>query len=57
MSLPLIVGNLHARLIAAWRERGVALKAISFGLVGLINTAVDATIFFHMLRGYAKNTA
>jgi|SRR5207253_3563359 len=49
MSLPLFVENLRARLIAAWRERGVALKAVSFGLVGLINTAVDATVFFVLL--------
>src|SRR2546421_10366065 len=57
MSLPLIVGNLHARLIAAWRERGVALKAISFGLVGLINTAVDATIFFTLLAFVTSSLA
>ena len=49
MSLPAPLENLRARLTAAWRERAVALKALSFALVGLINTAVDATIFFLLL--------
>lgn len=49
MGLPLPVENLLARLTAAWRERAVALKALSFALVGLINTAVDAAIFFTLL--------
>ena len=30
-------------------RRAVSLKAVSFALVGLINTAVDATIFFLLL--------
>jgi len=34
---------------AVWRRRGVSLKALSFATVGLVNTAVDATIFFLML--------
>jgi len=42
-------GSLRARLAGAWQQRAVALKAISFATVGLINTAVDATIFFLML--------
>ena len=49
MSLPLPIESLLARVTAAWRERAVALKAISFALVGLVNTAVDATIFFLLL--------
>lgn len=49
MSLPLPIENLLARLAAAWRERAVALKAASFAVVGLINTAVDAAIFFLLL--------
>ena len=49
MSFPAPVENLLARLAAAWRERAVALKALSFALVGLINTAVDAAIFFLLL--------
>lgn len=34
------------RLVAAWNDRAIVLKALSFGLVGLINTAVDASVFF-----------
>jgi len=49
MNPPAPIENLLARLTAAWRERGVALKALSFALVGLINTAVDAAIFFLLL--------
>lgn len=52
MSLPAPIASLFERLTAAWRERAVALKAISFALVGLINTAVDAAIFF-LLLAYA----
>src|ERR1044071_9199231 len=49
MSPPAPVASLSERLAAAWRERAVALKALSFALVGLVNTAVDATIFFLLL--------
>jgi putative flippase GtrA len=41
--------NLRARLTGAWLERAVSLKALSFATVGLINTAVDAAVFFLML--------
>ena len=34
------------RLLTAWHERGAALKAVSFGMIGIVNTAVDAGIFF-----------
>src|SRR4029077_8299735 len=49
MSLPVPLATLFERVHAAWRERAVALKAISFALVGLVNTAVDAAIFFMLL--------
>jgi putative flippase GtrA len=55
MSLPLPIESLLARVTAAWPDRAVALKAISFALVGLINTAVDATIFF-LLLGYVTSS-
>src|SRR5436309_11798657 len=51
MSPPAPIASLVERLTAGWRERAVALKAVSFALVGLVNTAVDATIFF-LLLGY-----
>ena len=55
MSLPLPVESLLARLAAAWRERAVALKAVSFALVGLVNTSIDAAIFF-LLLGYVTSS-
>jgi putative flippase GtrA len=55
MNLPAPIANLAERLQAAWRERAVALKAVSFAAVGLINTAVDAAIFF-LLLGFVTSS-
>jgi putative flippase GtrA len=33
------------RLAVAWHERAVALKAVSFAMVGLVNSAVDFGVF------------
>ena len=55
MNLPVPLEHLFVRLLAAWRERAVALKAVSFAVVGLINTAVDATVFF-LLLGYVTSS-
>ena len=49
MPLPLPLENLRTRLTDSWQRRAVSLKALSFATVGLINTAVDATVFFLML--------
>jgi putative flippase GtrA len=38
--------SLIERLLTAWHERGAALKALSFGLIGIVNTTIDAGIFF-----------
>lgn len=38
-------GTLTRRLQEAWRDRAVMLKAVSFGLVGLVNFAVDFGVF------------
>jgi putative flippase GtrA len=38
-------GHIRARLLVAWRDRAVSLKAIAFGLVGVVNTLVDYCIF------------
>lgn len=43
------------RLAGAWRERAVALKALSFGMVGVVNTVVDATLFF-LAIGYLTSS-
>jgi putative flippase GtrA len=37
--------RLFERLIAAWHERAIVLKAMSFALVGLVNSAVDFCVF------------
>ena len=55
MNLPASLESLLERLAAAWRERAVALKALSFAVVGLINTAVDATVFF-LLLGFVTSS-
>ena len=37
--------GLRRRLAEAWRNRAIALKATSFALVGVVNFAVDFSIF------------
>src|SRR3954469_15439680 len=37
--------RLSERLIAAWHDRAIALKAMSFALVGVVNSAVDFSVF------------
>jgi|SRR5579884_2060615 len=37
--------TLRDRLLRAWRERAIALKAASFAFVGVINSAVDFAVF------------
>ena len=37
--------SIRERLTAAWHERALMLKAISFGLVGLVNSAIDFAVF------------
>jgi putative flippase GtrA len=55
MSLPGPIERLRLRVATAWGERAVSLKAASFAFVGLINTAVDATIFF-LLLGFVTSS-
>lgn len=38
--------NILDRLTVAWHERAIALKAISFAVVGVLNTAIDFSIFW-----------
>jgi putative flippase GtrA len=37
--------TLRERLLRAWHERAIALKAVSFAFVGLVNSAVDFAVF------------
>ena len=41
-----LFGNIADRIVTAWHERAVSLKALSFALVGVINAAVDYGVFF-----------
>jgi putative flippase GtrA len=45
--MTLVSRYLRARekLLAGWRNRALSLKAIAFGLVGLVNTVVDYGVF------------
>jgi len=38
------------RLRKAWHERAVALKAVSFALVGVLNTGIDLSVFWTAAR-------
>ena len=40
-----LLSRLTSRLNAAWHERAIALKAMSFAAVGLVNSAVDFALF------------
>jgi putative flippase GtrA len=45
MTTPPAPAGLSRRLVQAWRDRAVVLKAASFALVGLLNFAVDFGVF------------
>jgi len=44
--IPAPVQNILDRLVVAWHERAIALKATSFALIGVLNTAVDFSVFW-----------
>jgi len=44
--IPAPIQNILDRIIVAWHERGIALKATSFAIVGLVNTVVDFSVFW-----------
>ena len=48
--IPAPLQNLLDRLSVAWHERAVALKAISFALVGVLNTAIVFSVFWTTAR-------
>lgn len=35
----------RTKFAEAWRERALSVKALSFGLIGVVNTAVDYSVF------------
>ena len=48
--IPAPIQGLIGRLNKAWHERAVALKAASFALVGVVNTAIDFSVFWTAVR-------
>ena len=44
--IPALLRNIFDRLMVAWHDRAIALKAISFALVGVVNTAIDFSVFW-----------
>jgi putative flippase GtrA len=44
--IPAPLRNILDRLTVAWHERAIALKAISFAFVGVINTVIDFSVFW-----------
>jgi len=45
MQLPAPLDRLLLRLVRAWEERAIVLKAVSFAGVGVINSLVDFCVF------------
>jgi putative flippase GtrA len=45
MPLPAPLDRLYSRLLQAWRQRGITLKATSFAVIGVVNTLVDLGVF------------
>jgi putative flippase GtrA len=43
--IPVQQRTIFRRVMGAWRERSLALKALSFGLIGVVNSAVDFGVF------------
>jgi putative flippase GtrA len=43
------IASLIDRLAEAWKKRAVALKAVSFAIIGVVNSLVDLSVF---LLGY-----
>ncbi len=44
--IPAPIRNIADRLSIAWHERAIALKAASFAMVGVVNTAIDFSVFW-----------
>jgi putative flippase GtrA len=44
--IPAPLQNIIDRLTVAWHERAIALKAVSFAFVGVINTVIDFSVFW-----------
>jgi putative flippase GtrA len=45
------IRSIADRLAIAWRERAIGLKALSFALVGVVNTLIDLSVFLAAYNG------
>ena len=45
MGFPAPLERLYRRLVQAWAERAIGLKAASFAIIGVVNTVVDFGVF------------
>jgi putative flippase GtrA len=52
-----LLHSIRVRLLDGWRERAVGLKAISFALIGVINTVVDYSVFLAVRAAFAHSPA
>ncbi len=46
--------HLQSRLVRAWHERTVPLKVASFAMIGVVNAAVNYTVFWLVLRALSQ---
>lgn len=46
----------RAKLAGVWRNRAMSVKAISFALIGLVNTVVDYSVFFSARAALEQTT-
>jgi putative flippase GtrA len=47
------VKSLFRRLINAWQDRAIALKAVSFAAVGVVNSVIDFGVFWIAVQYFA----
>ena len=45
------IRNIADRFALAWRRRAIGLKALSFALVGVVNTLIDLSVFLAAYNG------
>src|SRR5438874_3894805 len=45
------IKNIADRFTIAWRRRAIGLKALSFALVGVVNTLIDLSVFLAAYNG------
>jgi putative flippase GtrA len=50
-------GKLAGTLGGGWRTRRLSLKAVSFALIGLVNTAIDYSVFLLARAAYERSAA